>query len=396
MVAKHPKISRRRLLKDWTRIAVGGSAAGLLAGSQFATQAFGPVFAKADPHLKLWEDARRIVDTYKPECFEWWYFDANLTDGRTVVVLFHIDQDAGKRKFVYKAEATVTRPDGQPVHSTYITNKDVSISRERPEGSIGKSSFRGDLDTYRVIVDESELGKLGLDVTIRRTIPPRVSPNSGQFIVQGDKIFGWVCAVPQGELTGTVTVNGETAAVNGVAYHDHNWGTTTLGTVENHWIWGRAAIGPYTAVFASNYPTQAFSHGRTDGLQQLFIASEREVLVNVEGFGTARVTAPIAPNPDPRNAVALYSPRTTFEVEQNGKRVTVEVNAAQLIGSNDLAKESNFLSPDEIGRAAQMEHKPWYSHFVAAPVTLSLRDGGKTETYTGQGVIEFMDLHLNA
>jgi hypothetical protein len=347
------------------------------------------------PHLELWEDASRIPDTYKPECFEWWYFDAQLTDGRTVVVVFSIAQDTGKRKFVYNVVATITSPGQQPVAATYTTNEDVLISREHPEGRISKSSFHGDLDTYRVIVDENELGKLGLDVTIRRTIPPRVSPNSGQFIVQGDKVFGWVCAVPQGELTGTITVNGATIAVNGVAYHDHNWGTTSMGSMENHWIWGRAAIGPYTAVFVSNYPTHAFSRDRTDGLQQLFIASEREVLVNVEGFGTARVTAPIAPNPDPRNAVAFYSPRTTFEVEQNGKRFAVEADAAQFIGSLDLATQSNFLSPDEITRAARMEHKPWYSRFVAAPVTLSLTDGGETETHSGQGIIEFMDMHLN-
>jgi hypothetical protein len=348
------------------------------------------------PHLKLWEDASRIPETYKPECFEWWYFDAQLTDGRTIVVVFYIAQDAGKRAFVYEVEAAITRPGGQPVAGAFSTNEDVSISRERPEGRISKSSFRGDLDTYRVIVDESELGKLGLDVTIRRTIPPRVSPNGGQFMVQGDKIFGWVCAVPQGELTGTVTVNGETTAVNGVAYHDHNWGTTTMGSVENHWIWGRAAIGPYTAVFVSNYPTAAFSHGGTNGLQQFFIASEREVLVNVEGFDAARVTAASAPNPDPRNAFALYSPTTTFEVEQNGKHFALEAIAAQFISSLDLATQSNFLSPHEIARAAQMEHKPWYSRFLAAPVTLSLTENGKTETHTGQGIIEFMDMHLNA
>src|SRR6202023_66709 len=86
--------------------------------------------------------------------------------------------------------------------------------------------------------------------------------------------------------------------------HDHNWGTTTMGSLLHHWIWGRAAIGPYTAVYASEYPNQPYSHGRTDGLQQFFIASEREVLVNVEGPGAARVAAVPAVNPDPRNASA--------------------------------------------------------------------------------------------
>jgi hypothetical protein len=28
------------------------------------------------PRLALWEDGRRIPELYKPENFEWWYFDA--------------------------------------------------------------------------------------------------------------------------------------------------------------------------------------------------------------------------------------------------------------------------------------------------------------------------------
>jgi len=42
-----------------------------------------------------------------------------------------------------------------------------------------------------------------------------------------------------------------------------------------------------------------------------------------------------------------------------------------------------------------MEHRPWYSRFVAAQ-TLSIAEKGRTEIYPGQGVIEFMDFHLNA
>ncbi|MCU1337435.1 MAG: hypothetical protein JWO19_3016 [Bryobacterales bacterium] len=348
------------------------------------------------PRLELWEDGRRIPDLYKPDNFEWWYFDAQLTDGRTLVLVFYIDQDAGERRFVYRVQATVASPNGQRVAAGYVTHQDVSISRERPEIHIGKSFLRGDLDTYRMVMDASDLGKLGLDVTIRRTFPPRVSPANRESIVQADKIIGWVCPVPRGELTGTIMMNGETAAVKGVAYHDHNWGTTTMGSVLHHWIWGRAAIGPYTAVYASEYPNQPYENGRTDGLQQFFIASEREVLINVEGSDAARVTAVPAANPDPRNGSAYYCPRVRFEVEKNGRRVALEADAAQFLGSFDLATESKFLSPEEIARAARMEHRPWYSHFVAAPVTLSITATSNTETYTGQGVIEFMDFHLNA
>jgi hypothetical protein len=79
--------------------------------------------------LELWEDGRRIPELYKPENFEWWYFDAQLTDGRTLVLVFYIDQDASERRFVYRAEAAVASPNGQRVAATYVTHQDVSISR---------------------------------------------------------------------------------------------------------------------------------------------------------------------------------------------------------------------------------------------------------------------------
>jgi hypothetical protein len=55
------------------------------------------------PPLELWGDGRRIPGLYKPESFERRYFDAQLTDGRTLVPVFYIDQDPGERRFVYRA-----------------------------------------------------------------------------------------------------------------------------------------------------------------------------------------------------------------------------------------------------------------------------------------------------
>src|SRR6202049_2657364 len=202
---------------------IGGSAV-----SPTATLPAVPLMAdtirseKPFPCLELWEDGRRISELYKPDNFEWWYFDAQLTDGRTLVLVFYIDQDAGEGRFVYRVQAAVASPNGQRVAAGYVTHQDVSISRERPEIHIGKSFLRGDLDTYRVVMDASDLGKLGLDVTIRRTFPPRVSPGNRESIVQADKIIGWVCPVPRGELTGAILPNVDTAAAKGLSYQDAN------------------------------------------------------------------------------------------------------------------------------------------------------------------------------
>ena len=346
--------------------------------------------------LELWEGGRRIPEEYSPGNFDWWYFDAQLSDGSTLVVVFHIDQDYRKNSFVYRVWAELVRPDGQHVAGAYSTHHDGSIQRDRPDVRIGKSYLRGDLDTYRVVVDIDDIGNLGLDASFRRTCPSRVSPANRENVLHADEVFGWVCIVPRGELTGTLTVDGELTAVQGTVYHDKNWGTASMGSLMHHWLWFRAAVGPYTAVFFSQYPTEAYAIGDKDGLQQLFIASEREVVVNLEGPAAVRLTAPVTSSPDPRNPSSYWVSDATIEAEQNGTRTTLQARTGDLVSSIDLAKQTKYLTLQEIARAAEMENRPWYSRFVATPVTLTLNQEGKTESHSGQGVIEFMDFHLNA
>jgi len=50
-----------------------------------------------DQGLELWQDARRTPEQYSaeaPDTFEWWYFDANLSDGHAVVVTMLVEPDA--------------------------------------------------------------------------------------------------------------------------------------------------------------------------------------------------------------------------------------------------------------------------------------------------------------
>jgi hypothetical protein len=349
--------------------------------------------------LELWQDARRIPEDFSsdaPDTFEWWYFDANLADGRAVVVTILIEPDIAAGRFVHRTTINVTRPDGPPLKGEHRTHDDVTISTEQPEVRISTTWLRGDLDTYQVFVDPAEHQGLGLDVTIERTVPGRVSPGGTDIFVGGERGLGWVNAVPRGTLGGTLTVEGQATPVRGIAYHDHNWGGVTMPSMAHHWIWGRAAIGPHTAVFASVFPTHAYRVGDA-GAQSVYIASESGVLLNVYGAGAAQVTAPTAPSPGPRNHGAYYSPQVAFQIEQARRRVTLDVTPARFLHDIDMAEETNQLNAEEKARAAVMSPKPWYTEFIAAPVRMTIEDGGgdgKPEVYEGTGMIEFMDLHL--
>ena len=347
------------------------------------------------------QDARRIPERYAstaPDTFEWWYFDAQLADGRALVLMFKIDPDPATGRFTYRTQATVTRPDGTRVLGSHQTYDDVSISTERPDVRIGQAYFGGDLDSYRVVIDPANHNGLGMDLTITRTVPSRVSPNGNDLLVDQGGQFGWFNPVPRGDVAGTLSVDGEVSEVHGVAYHDHNWGTITMGSMVHHWIWGRAAVGPYTVVFADMFLTRAYQVGGADAVQSVYIAAADEVAMNVFGAAAAQVTTVDAPNPSPRNHAAYFATSVVFEIEQPNRRFTLEIAPSSLLRDIDVFSETNFLNADERARAATLPVRPQYTEFQASPIRLTVTDlqnGGHSETHVGGGIIEFNDYHLN-
>ena len=349
--------------------------------------------------LEPWRDARRIPEHYSataPATFEWWYFDAQLSGGQALIVAFVVEPDTANARYRYRTQVFLMRADGPPVRLNHRTFEGAHLSAKRPEVRIGGSWMRGDGDTYRVVIDPENHEGFGLDVSINVAVPGRVPPGGTDVILGGDDGFGWVNAIPRGTLAGTMTENGQIVEVRGIAYHDHNWGTATLGSAFHHWIWGRATAGAFTAVFLDVFPTQAYRTGDSN-VQSLYIASADTVLLNIAGEGVATVTAPAGPNPDPRNRESYFAEQVTFEAEHDGTRFTLEITPARFIHDIDLLNDTTYLDDDERDRAARMTTKPWYTEFVAAPVRLTVAqaDGtGEPLVSEGTGIVEFMDFHL--
>jgi hypothetical protein len=49
-------------------------------------------------------------------------------------------------------------------------------------------------------------------------------------------------------VSAEITRDGSTTRLSGTGYHDHNWGNANMRPLLNHWYWGRAKVGPYTAI----------------------------------------------------------------------------------------------------------------------------------------------------
>jgi hypothetical protein len=197
-------------------------------------------------HIEPREDGMR-TDGGKGT-FEWWYLDATLSDGSTLVVTFNTKLvTAADHPLEPYANVCFDRPDGTKLDTnTPVFTEDFKASTEGCDVRMGPNSFVGDLHTYDIHVETDEIT---VDVTLTGEVPPW-RPKTGHFLFEEDEhlFFAWLPSVPQGKVTATITVGGETVEVTGTGYHDHNWGNCSMLKVIDNWYWGRAQLGPYTVI----------------------------------------------------------------------------------------------------------------------------------------------------
>ena len=197
--------------------------------------------------IEPWEDGLRADPAEKT--YEWWYFDCHLDDGSKVTIEFHT-----KPPFISPSNPltpfislTVDRPDGTTVRKGCRADASVfSASREECAVAIGPNLFTGDLRRYRIHV---EIEEVVVDVALESEVPP-FRPATGHVFFGDDEehYVAWLPVVPRGRVEMTLAIDGKVEQRHGTGYHDHNWGNVALRKIIDHWYWGRARIGDYTAV----------------------------------------------------------------------------------------------------------------------------------------------------
>lgn len=187
--------------------------------------------------------------------YEWWYNDVKMDDGSSLVIIFFSQPvTAGSPSYAPSVSFSLTRP-GQETLTDAVTSKDFSFSREGCDVRIGNCTFKGDLHTYEL---HYQSDAVTCDLTLTGKARPW-RPHAG-YITFGEKdYFAWLPSVPEGEARGSITLGGETIAVSGTGYHDHNWGNKGMFWLMHHWYWGRARIGEYQVI--SSYITARKRYG---------------------------------------------------------------------------------------------------------------------------------------
>lgn len=190
-----------------------------------------------------------------PGQYEWWYFDFqvgerglakiewhaplfNLQDGNCVLALRHYDhQRAGPGQ-------------GSPplVRAVGFPRSRVEMDTDRCRIRFPTGSIVEEAGSYRIRISEQEFAA---DLQLARLLPP-VTGLARNIIstADGSEVFCWSIPLPRARATGTLTLDGHTRAVDGPAYHDHNWGNYRFGKRLHRWIWLRVHFADLTLIFA--------------------------------------------------------------------------------------------------------------------------------------------------
>jgi hypothetical protein len=226
--------------------------------------------------VEPWEDGMRTSG--QSGSYEWWYFDAHLDDGSTLVITFYTKWMLRPKGPEAPMISVDLNSPGQPDKhlDLHATVEQFTASKDSCDVHIKDSYFRGDLHTYQIkVVDES----MTIDVQLVGQVPAW-RPGSGftYFGQHDEHLFAWLPAVPQGTATVTINESGSAArTLTGIGYHDHNWGDVAMSKLLNHWYWGRAQAGPYTIVASHLYAEKAY--GRTE-LTVFMLAKDGKVVAD--------------------------------------------------------------------------------------------------------------------
>lgn len=228
---------------------------------------------------EIWEDGMRT--TGQSGTYEWWYFDAHLEDGSTVVIVFltkhfhEIDKDLSPMITI-----NIDRPNGDKIEKRIeFDPSHFSSSSETCDIQIGPNYFRGNLEEYEIHFEDYELN---FTAKVKRTTQSW-RPKTGhiEFGKDHSDYFAWVVPIPNGEVDCKWTYRGTTSQLSGSCYHDHNWGNRMITELFNHWYWSRSKVGPYTIIASEMIAEQEFGK---ESIVVFNISKDGETIADNEKF----------------------------------------------------------------------------------------------------------------
>ena len=188
---------------------------------------------------------------------EWWYYTGNLEDseGRPFGFQLTFFRQGLKPKQGASTDAAVSPWRSHQIYSAHFTVSDVEGQRFSPEERFSRASVGlagAEAEPYQVwLADwsatETEKGQVRLqaktaeaaiDLVLTQKLPPILHGDRGLFqkgLEPGAASYYY--SQVQQSTTGTLTLEGQTYAVTGISWTDHEYATTPLSTGTLGWNW---------------------------------------------------------------------------------------------------------------------------------------------------------------
>ena len=330
--------------------------------------------------IEKWEDSRRNQDTSAGN-WEWWYFDSILDDGTKVVLQFFTKagmKNIQKNGDVPSVTIKITTSNGKLYEDEAVPNReDCYYGTDKCDVHLGECSFVGDFQEYEIYAK----GKKGIAANLKlisRAKPYR--PETGYFGFEDGEFYTWLCAVPQGEVTGTLTFGGKTINVHGSGYHDHQWGNRFYLPEWNNWLWARQSFGDYSVL------TFDFIASKEAGYKRfpiLFIQNRNgEIVFENTEHVKCRIEEMTPTDPASKKQ---YPKVICYEFDSDGKHVTYKLESSEILeakGFKNIPIIGNIIIK-KIGMNLS------YMRFHGKG-TLSFQNGDEMVERSGSLIYEFM------
>ncbi|MCF6334216.1 MAG: polysaccharide deacetylase family protein, partial [Spirochaetales bacterium] len=192
-----------------------------------------------------------------------------------------------------------------------------------------------------------------------------------------EKYFAWLPAIPYGTVAGTLRYNGETIAVEGTGYHDHNWGNIRLDKIKTQWYWGRAKIGEYTLIFSQMLTSPKY--GGT--LIPVFYLAKDDIIISDLKFEYEFTASGWRQHPGGRD----YPTKIRIVFYQDNLETAITISNPEFIAEKYLLE----VAPWFVKVLSKPFTNPYYFRFKS-DFELNIKDHGEQINKTGSGIFEMM------
>jgi len=281
--------------------------------------------------------------------YEWWYFDAQMETGQTLIVFFYAANPNPGTGGKPGVEIVLLRPDGRKTRRVAPYGRsDFEASRAGAEVKIGGNHLKAEQQAGGLLVYEVHVKEQGLGCNL--SFKAQVNgwkPGTGVSKFGEKRTFAWVVPLPRAQVEGTIEDGSQVLQVRGVGYHDHNWLDFPFQSFIDYWMWGRVYSQSYTVSYAFIQCNEKMGN---HPVKVLMMADGRDVVLSTGEFDFRKENFVYNPG-----AKHNYPKRITISVPNE---LEVGLDVRRVVEAQDMLE--SFKLPLRLAATYLLRLRPGY------------------------------------